>query len=56
MCSSDLNLVERMIRPIDMPRNLIGYYDDENFYFESDAAYVAVIYMLLLLSNLFYGT
>ena len=38
-----VNLVERMIRPIDMPRNLIGYYDDENFYFESDAAYAAVI-------------
>ena len=37
------NLVERMIRPIDMPRNLVGYYDDENFYFESDAAYAAVI-------------
>ncbi len=38
-----VNLVERMIRPIDMPRNLVGYYDDENFYFESDAAYAAVI-------------
>ena len=29
------------LRPIDMPRNLVGYYDDENFYFESDAAYAA---------------
>ena len=38
-----VNLVERMIRPIDMPRNLVGYYDNENFYFESDAAYAAVI-------------
>ena len=38
-----VNLVERMIRPIDMPRNLVGYYDDENFNFESDAAYAAVI-------------
>ena len=38
-----VNLTERMIRPVDMPRNLVGYYDDENFYFESDAAYAAVI-------------
>ena len=32
-----------MIRPVELPRNLVGYYDDENFYFESDAAYAAVI-------------
>ena len=38
-----VNLIGRMTAPIEKPRNLIGYFDDENFYFESDEAYASVI-------------
>lgn len=38
-----VNLISRMTTPIEKPRNLIGYYDDENYYFESDEAYAAVV-------------
>lgn len=38
-----VNLINRMINVCEKPRNLIGYYDDENYYFESDEAYAAVV-------------
>lgn len=38
-----VNLINRMIKVCEKPRNLIGYYDDENYYFESDEAYAAVV-------------
>lgn len=37
-----VNLVSRTGACIEKPRNLIGYYDDENYYLESDEAYAAV--------------
>lgn len=38
-----VNVIDRMKIVFEKPKNLIGYFDDDNYYFESDEAYAAVI-------------
>ena len=38
-----VNLISRTGNVIDKPRNLIGYFDEDNYYFEPDEAFAAVV-------------